>query len=514
MQSKRWLEAFMAANRWLEVAAGLLTVCFCSPETLAETARPNVLFIAVDDLRPELGAYGANTVTPNLDQLAATGMRFDRAYCQQAVCGASRLSIMTSLYPTYTGEQTFHVTNWRDRHPEVVTLNQHLRGHGYHTVGLGKIYHQRRGKEVDLANWDEWIDVWAPDYALAENRDILEKALAESKGHDSRNPPKGPTAESAEVPDDGYCDGIRAQRAAELLRDLANQPETPFFFAVGFVKPHLPFNAPAKYWRLYERDAFQMPPNAAIPPGYPAGAANLDAGEMKQYSDYEGTKPTDFSDALNRRLLHGYAAATSYVDACVGQVLDSLQAAGLADNTIVVLWGDHGWKLGDHSSWCKHTNFECDTRVPLIVRDPRTQSTGSTSQVVELIDLYPTLCELTGVPTPVHCQGRSFRQLLSDPTDAHRQDAYSSYPYGDESIGHSIRFGRYRYTEWWKKESQEVEARVLTDLQADPGEVTNVANDPEHADALDRGVERLRVRVRAALREKVRDPQPTTTRGG
>ncbi len=455
--------------------------------------RPNVLFIAIDDLRPELGTYGANAITPHIDQLARTGFQFDRAYCQQAVCGASRLSIMGGLYPTLTQEQTFHVSGWRERHPHLLTINQHFGKQGYQTIGLGKIYHGHKGAGVDPAHWGRWIEVDADDYARPENVQMLAQARHQGQVGNALDPPKGPTTESADVADDTYIDGKRAIKAVEVINDLAAQKGRPFFLAVGLSKPHLPFVAPQKYWDLYDRKAFSMPSNGSIPPGYPPHAANLMAHEMQKYSDFEGSSPKDFSEDMNLRLLHGYAAATSYVDACLGQIMKALEQTGLSENTIVVLWGDHGWKLGDHSSWCKHTNFECDTRVPLIIRDPKRKGGVSTPRLVELIDLYPTLCDMTGIPIPVHCQGRSLTGLLDDPTAGHRLDAYSSYPAG-ESVGHSIRFSNFRYTEWHHS-SGDVRARVLTDLKADPGEVTNVIDDPRYADDVARGVERLGIRI-------------------
>ncbi|MCP4885671.1 MAG: sulfatase-like hydrolase/transferase [Planctomycetaceae bacterium] len=472
----------------------------------ASPNSPNVLFIAIDDLRPELASYGAATITPNLDRLAKSGIQFDRAYCQQAVCGASRLSIMGGLYPTFTGEQTFHVSGWRDRYPNLLTMNQHFGNQGYETIGLGKIYHGHSGPGVDTPNWNRWIDLNADTYAKPENIEALRKALAEGKVGNAQDPPKGPLTESADVHDDTYLDGQRAAKAVEVLQDLAQQKGKPFFLAVGLAKPHLPFVAPQKYWDLYQREDFKMPSNREIPPGYPPYAANLMAHEMHKYSDFEGESPADFSDELNHRLLHGYAAATSYADACLGRILDALEQTGLAKNTIVVLWGDHGYKLGDHSTWVKHTNFECDTRVPLIVRDPRLPGNQSTRRLVELIDLYPTLCDLTGIPTPVHCQGRSFRKLLDDPSAGHRLDSYSSYPAGN-LVGHSIRFLDYRYTEWRDAEGK-LKTRVLTDLKADPGEVTNVVDDPKHAEALARGVERLEYRITLSKTEKKTPAKP------
>lgn len=520
-------------NRFLAyfspILIGLLACSLATAQTTADaqsTNRPNVLFIAIDDLRPELGAYGAQALTPNIDRLAGTGMRFDRAYCQQAVCGASRLSIMGGLYPTNTREQNFHVTDWRLRHPDLLTINQHFGAQGYNTIGLGKIYHGVSGPGVDPDNWNRWVDLNGPHYFKQENiealraatRNVRAAAKATKKGNGRKmselqlkTKAKGPLTESVDVPDDTYLDGQRATTAVDILKEMASKKTQPFFLAVGFTKPHLPFVAPKKYWDLYQREDFRMPSNRSIPPGYPKYAANLMAHEMCKYSDCDSKSPAEFSEGLNRRLLHGYAASTSYVDACVGRVLEALEKSGAAKNTIVVLWGDHGWKLGDHSSWVKHTNFECDTRVPLIVRDPRiakapsanttpitsateaTAATNSTTQLVELIDLYPTLCDLTGLPTPPHCQGRSFRALLSNPRAVHRDDAYSSYLHG-KMTGHSLRFANYRFTQWRDVRGQ-VAAQVLTDLEADPGEETNVISDPVHADALAAAMSRIQARI-------------------
>ncbi|MFT5127059.1 MAG: iduronate 2-sulfatase, partial [Rhodothermales bacterium] len=458
-------------NTWMVIGVG------------AAESRPNILFISVDDLRPEIGAYGATVKTPNFDRLAASGMRFDRAYCQQAVCGASRLSIMSGLYPTVTGEQSFHVNGWRKRHPNLITMNQHFGTNGYNTIGVGKIYHDSRGPGGDRDSWKQWISIGVSQYALPENLELEQAAQQQNKGG-AHDPPKGPTTEMADVPDDTYRDGKIARRTSDMLRQLARSPDSPFFLAVGFTKPHLPFVAPKKYWDLYQRSDFAMPSNAGIPPGYPRDAANPIANEMQMYSDYEGKAPTYFSDEMNRRLLHGYAACVSYTDANIGVILDTLKTTGLDKNTIVVLWGDHGWKLGDHSSWCKHTNFECDTRVPLIVRAPGKKTGVASSRLVELIDLFPTLCHAARIPTPAHCQGRSFLKLLDDPETGHRRTAYSSYP-AHNTIGHSIRFSKYRYTEWrLNEDTDKVSHRVLTDLAADPGEVTNVIDDPAHSEAL------------------------------
>lgn len=487
------------------------TLIMVAPAAAVE--KPNVLFIAVDDLRPELTCYGVDGLkTPNFDRLASTGMRFDRAYCQQAVCGASRLSIMSGLYPTATREQTYHVRDWRKRNPNLLTMNQHFRRSGFKTIGLGKIYHERAGAGADEPEWDEWIKIGERMYADPKN--------LKYKSTFSVHKPEtklGSFTEALQAPDDQYADGKRSAKTVEVLNNLAKSEER-FFLALGFIKPHLPFVAPQRYWDLYQRDSFTMPTNRGIPPGYPEYAANLTGWELKFYYDFQGNRPTDFSVDLNRKLLHGYAACTSYIDACLGRVLDALDRTGLAGNTIVVLWGDHGWKLGDHSSWSKHTNFECDTRVPLLIHVPGRGIGQSSDSLVELIDLYPTICELTGIPIPVHCQGRSFAQLFDNPNAEHRVAAYSSYPAEagisekqasgmidappqrtpEMATGHSIRFGHYRYTEWRPRPDQPATAAVLTDLATDPGEVTNVIERPKHSTALIQARILLERRIKSA----------------
>jgi iduronate 2-sulfatase len=446
---------------------------------VAAIPQPNVLFIAVDDLRPELGCYGSRAVTPNLDGLAESGLVFGRAYCNQAVCGASRLALMLGLYPEHTNERSFHVTDWRQRWPDVVTLNQHLTAHGYTTVGLGKIYHGSGGNGVDREHWTRWLNVRGnARYADPDNAATHREASKRPK-RSGRGTMRGPLTEFADVPDNTYADGARADEAVAQLATLAEAKE-PFFLAVGFTKPHLPFIAPQRYWDLYERDSFALPPNQAVPPGYPSWASNASAGEMLAYSDYpQGILPSAFPEALNKRLIHGYLACVSYMDAQVGRLLQALNANGLADNTVVIFWSDHGWKLGDHASWCKHTNFECDTRVPLIVRHPdEGTAQGRTLALVELIDLYPTLCDVLGLEKPDHLQGKSFAALLKEPQRPHRASAYSSYPHRADQgvgnvIGHSLRTARHRYTEWWQRESDRVVDRVLTEIESDPSEVTN-----------------------------------------
>jgi iduronate 2-sulfatase len=470
-----------------------------------EETRPNILFIAVDDLRPELGSYGSRALTPNLDRLAESGLRFDRAYCNQAVCGASRLSLMTGLYPEFTKERTYHVSNWRQRWKNVITLNQHFGAHGYTTVGLGKIYHGTGGAGVDPGNWTRWIKNKGLQYANPES--LKQGRPGRKKGPGGAQSRRGPSTESAQGAEETYSDGVRAREGARQLRQLSTAGK-PFFLAVGFTKPHLPFNAPTKYWDLYRRESFRLPKNAGVPPGYPEFARNAAAGELRAYADIPRDKsPAQFPSELNKRLLHGYHACVSYMDRNVGVLLNALQESGAAENTIVIFWADHGWKLGDHSSWCKHTNFECDTRVPLIIRHPGKATTkGRTDALVELIDLYPTLCDLSGLPKPAHLQGKSFLPVLENPKSGHRDFAYSSYPHGGKGrkpvIGHSIRTAHHRYTEWWESGTDNVITHALTNLKDDPGETTSALPDKEdYAKTLSR---KLRARVLEVRRKKSR----------
>ncbi len=474
-----------------------LLVLFLIAVRSSYAERMNVLFISVDDLRPELGVYGSRAKTPNIDRLAASGLRFDRAYCNQAVCGASRVSLMTGLYPEYTKERTFGVKGWRERHPDVVTLNQLFKDNGYQTIGLGKIYHNWSGEGVDPENWTEWVKTEGVKYADPAS---IEKGKAQAKAFGKKFK-RGPTTEAAEVEDDVYHDGWRAQEGAKRIKKLAKSKK-PFFFAVGFTKPHLPFNAPKKYWDLYKREDFAMPANSGVPPGYPSYARNAKPGELRSYSDVNPeSDPTKFSEEMNQRLIHGYHACVSYLDRNVGVVLEALEESGAADNTIIVFWGDHGWKLGDHSSWCKHTNLEVDTRVPLIIHHPKmATAVGESDALVELIDLYPTLAELCGLEIPEHVQGRSLKPLLLDTKQEHRDYAYSSYPHRKETvIGHSIRNRDYRYTEWWDAKTDERLGRVATNLTHDPGETTNVLEEqPKLGDQMASDLMQLVLQARKA----------------
>ncbi|HUR59112.1 MAG TPA: sulfatase, partial [Opitutaceae bacterium] len=407
----------------------------------ADTARPNILFIAVDDLRPEFGAYGADYIkSPNLDRIAKSGITFNRAYCQQAVCSPTRSSLMTGTRPDTTKVWDL-VTHFRAALPNVVTLGQHFKNNGYFVQGMGKIYH---GGYDDAPTWSvPWETPRAVAYGLPQNLARNQGQPAgepdgaapkkkgggkkqDGKAKKAATPPgsRGPAFEGADVPDNTFQDGKVAELAVTTLRTLKSKSE-PFFLAVGFVKPHLPFVSPKKYWDLYDPAKIKLAPNKYRPKDAPEYAIQA-GGEMRAY---HGIPAGPIPDDLARQLKHGYYAAISYMDAQVGKVLDELDRLGLREKTIVILWGDHGWKLGEHDAWCKHSNVENDTNVPLILSVPKMKNAGAhTKALVEFVDIYPTLSELAGLPLPNHLEGSSFKPLLDNPDRPWKAAAFSQYP--------------------------------------------------------------------------------------
>lgn len=484
-----------------------LPLLVCIPARAGD--RPNVLFVVVDDLRSEIGAYGCESVqSPNLDRLAKSAVTFDRAFCQQAVCSPSRTSVMTGLRPD-TSKVWDLQTHFRAALPDVVTLGQHFRNHGYFVQGMGKIYHS--GELDDPPTWSVPWQVPASElYGSPESRAIHERRMSSQLGSPlpqhlvqppilpSKPGSRGPAFEAADVPDDTFQDGKVAELAIATLHELRAKPE-PFFLAVGFIRPHLPFVAPKKYWDLYDPEKIPLAPNKFRPHAAPAFAIQ-DGSEMRHY---HGIPTGSVPDDLARKLKHGYYAAISYADAQIGKVLDELDRLGLRENTIVIFWGDHGWKLGEHDAWCKHSNCENDARAPLLLSVPGMKRAGAHSgALVELVDIYPTLCELAGLPLPAHLEGLSFKPLIEDPDRAWKQAAFSQYPRrgdGRDLMGYSMRTERYRFTAWADRlDHSKIEALELYDHETDPQENTNVANRPENAALVARLAAQLRAGWRAA----------------
>lgn len=454
-----------------------LVFLFLCGSSLFAAAKPNVLLICVDDLKPLLGCYGDILVkSPNIDRLAARGVQFEKAYCNQAVCAPSRNALLTGLRSQTLGIYDL-ATNFRKAAPDAVTLPQHFMNNGYRVEGLGKIFHVGHGNVNDVASWS--VPHFTPktiSYALKENNppeSTREQALFENK-KEAWKLPRGAPTESADVPDNRYGDGMIADEAIRRLEAAKQKPDEPFFLAVGFLKPHLPFVAPKKYWDLYDPKVFKLPRLQTAPEGAPEFAPST-WGELRQYRDMPETGPLTQEQAIH--LIHGYYAATSYMDAQLGKVLDALDASGLAGNTIIVLWGDHGWHLGDHGMWCKHTNYEQAARIPVIVAGPGI-APARTQALIESCDIYPTLAALAQLPAPPQGDGRSFVDVLQAPGSSVRDHAIHVYPRGGGLIGRAIRTQRHRLVEW-KKPGDAPENAVLElyDYEADPEETRNLATE-------------------------------------
>jgi choline-sulfatase len=450
----------------------------CAGLSAAETKPLNVLFIAVDDLRPEVNASGNNVIkTPNLDRIAARGTTFDRAYCQQAVCSPSRSSLMTGRRPDATRVWDLE-THFRTALPEAVTVAQYFKNHGYHSQGMGKIFH---GGFDDAPSWSvAWQTPKAPQYANDENQKL------QASNIDKKGRGRGPAYESGDVPDDTYTDGKTARLAAQTLAEL-KQKGKPFFLAVGMAKPHLPFVSPKKYWDLYDPAKIYVPAFQKLPAGAPGFVGHTN-GEL---SSYAGMPKDGIVDAATARTLrHGYYAAISYMDAQVGIVLDALEKEGLADSTVIVLWGDHGWQLGEHGLWHKHTNFEVSARAPLLISMPGQKAAGRKSaSLAEFIDIYPTLADACGLPKPKDVEGVSLRPVLDDASAQVRPVAISQYPRNDAGkslMGYSIRDDRWRLTLWRDRKDNTIHATELYDETNDPHETVNVATKAEHAEVIAR----------------------------
>jgi arylsulfatase A-like enzyme len=442
----------------------------------AEPPR-TVLFIAIDDLRPEAGCYGGQAKTPNIDRIAARGVTFTRAYCQQALCGPSRASLLTGLYPTCSGIETIgpHI---REVLPDVVTLPQHFKNHGWHTASFGKISHNGQS---DAASWSvPHVEGEAPRYGArgaAREAALVEAARAAGKDVSTwKKQPRGPAFEIAAEADDALRDGANAAAARAAL---AAAGEKPFFLAVGFLNPHLPYVAPKRYWDLYDPTQLRLPAHQQPPVGAPAWAIN----SLKEIQGYDGTPQGEtLPESYQRQLMHGYLAATSYVDAQIGLLLEELERSGRLENTLIVLWGDNGYQLGEHGFWSnKHTNYESSTRVPLIISAPGLAAGRRCEATVGLIDLYPTMSALAALPTPPQGQGRSLLPLLEDPARAWEHPVLTSYLRGDIWRGRALRNDAWRLVEWTKINGSAAPVYELYDQLGDPGEDRNLAGDPRHA---------------------------------
>ena len=453
--------------------AGLAALCaLVLTGSAGGAGKPNVLLICVDDLKPLLGCYGdPHAKTPNLDRLAKRSVVLEAAYCNQAVCAPSRNALMTGLRPQTLGIYDLG-TNFRKSRPDAVTMSQHFQKQGYRTEAMGKIFHVGHGNGEDAASWDvPHFSPWkAGMYQAPENR-----ATGRVKGA------KGPAFEVADVPDEAYPDGLLATEAIRRLTEAKERAGTPFFIGLGFTKPHLPFCAPKKYWDLHDPAKLPLATVTEPPAGAPVYAPQF-GGELRSYTGIpgKGALPQD----LQRQLVHGYYAATSYMDAQLGRVLDKLDELKLTENTIIVLWGDHGWHLGDHGMWCKHTNYEQATRIPLLIAAPGI-APARTAALVETVDIFPTVSELAGLSLPAGVDGLSFAKVLRQPDQRVRDSIIHVYP-RDKLLGRAIRTARHRMVEWKVPGAESSTAEYeLYDYEKDPLETKNLAaSQPEVLESL------------------------------
>jgi iduronate 2-sulfatase len=512
-------------NRILLILSVFVSVF--SDASAQKKSKPNVLFIAVDDLKPELGCYGNTIVkTPNIDRLAKMGTVFLSNYCQQAVCGPTRASLMTGLRPDSTKIWDLK-TKMRDMNPDVVTLPQYFISQGYMTSGVGKIYHPScTDKKFDEPSWSiPFIKPTAADYANglgepakkhyqdpATKAAILAEVKVDKKEGDGESTTGAtkPSSECLDLPDNAYEDGVTALIAKKSIITLSKEKK-PFFFAVGFHKPHLPFVSPKKYWDLYKREdmpiaEFQEHAKNEVFLAYES------SGELRNYTDIpaftSSTKESlraGLKIEKQKELVHAYYAAISYIDAQVGLLLNTLDSLGELNNTVIVLWGDHGWHLGDHDMWGKHTNFEQATRAPLIFAAPGMKA-GTTKSLAEHLDVFPTLCDLSNLEIPKFLQGKSLKPIMQNKTAVVNEYAMSQYPrnlpkeeasklgYANRKLmGYSIRTDRYRYTIWLNNNfrsttdvysDDRVYAKEFYDYQKDPLEKVNVADDASYKKAV------------------------------
>lgn len=490
-----------------------------------QTTRPNILFIAIDDLKPQLGCYGDKIVkTPNIDRLAKMGTVFMNNYCQQAVCGPTRASLMTGRRPDVTKIWDLR-TQMRDMNPDIVTLPQYMISQGYTTCGAGKIYHPSSSiNKIDPVSWSmPYLTAEAKDYPNGmgkpangqyqkpETKAFFEKPGAPRASTDDEdlNPVsrKGPSSECIEVPDNAYEDGVLALKSKAQIIELS-KGNKPFFMAVGFHKPHLPFVAPKKYWDMYKKEDMPLAPFQEHSANGPEIAYHR-SGELRNYTDIpafatfnENGNYVRLQTDKQQELIQGYYAAVSYTDAQVGILLNTLDSLGTLNNTIIVLWGDHGWHLGDHDLWEKHTNFEQATRSPLIIAAPGLKS-GSTASQTEHVDIFPTICDLAAVPVPTQLDGKSLKPVMQNKKATVKEYSVSQYPrklskdemkklgYTDNKLmGYSLRTEKYRYTLWMhsftSKEAftaGKIYASEMYDYVNDPLEKVNVVNEKSYTAA-------------------------------
>ena len=480
--------------------AAFLALLFNFP-VLATSDKPNVLFLLIDDLRVQHGNYANSPAkTPNIDAIASNGVNFHRAYSNVPVCGASRGSMLTGVRPTAKRFVAFELA--QDINPEAISIAEHFKNNGYYAISLGKVFNNL-GDHID--GWSEkpWrpkgnkLSGWMPEgedesYKTNEMYEMIrfrhDYMLKESitKAYHNTNG-KGPAFESADVPDNAYYTGKIGEMAIEKLKMLKEKKQ-PFFLAVGFKKPHLPFNAPKKYWDMYDLKEIKLAETQVQAIDAPK-VLNHSWTELRGYADMP-IRPKPIPNDVAKMLRHGYMASTSYTDAQIGNVMATLNELGMAENTIVVVWGDHGWSLGEHGLWAKHSLYNVANQIPMIYAGPGIPKGKVSQALVESVDIFPTLTELAGLNQLPQFQGESSLKQMLDVSSKGKKAIFYRWKTGD-----TIRTDRYAYSEWRKKGTNKVVARMLYDHHNDKNETVNLANSPEHKKIVSSLSEQLKAHI-------------------
>ena len=472
---------FKISQAFYLIFIGLL---FANCKTDKSTFKQNILFISIDDLRPKISSYGeSKMITPNIDKLAREGLQFKNAFTNIAVCGASRASIMTGIRPNQERFNDFSTRAHVDV-PQAIPLNQIFKENGYETISYGKIYHH---SDDFQEHWSE-KDKGQIQADFQDPKSILRVENAERGEYGKKNP----THEYPDVDDYAYNDGKITKRAIEKLKSLKDRNQ-PFFMAVGYVSPHLPFIQPKKYWDMYEHDSIKLADNNYQPKNSPLIAieAQHNSAELrKNYLDIPAEGK--FDDELARNLIHGYYASISYMDFLIGELIKGLDDMGLRESTTIVLWSDHGYFLGEHGFWTKHSTFYEAVKIPLIISSPNLASNEVTESFTELVDIYPTLCEIAQLDVPKYLHGESLIPVLEDPTKIFKTEIYTRYKQGEAVIDKN-----YSYTEFYQGE--EYLGNMLYDLNNDPKQNIDISKLNHNQILVSKYQKKLRV-----MREKVR----------
>ena len=454
----------------------LLVLLSCSEKATEQVAqKPNVLLLYIDDLRPELASFGSlQILSPNIDALAEKGVMFTNAYCNVPVCGASRASMLTGMLPTknrFLDYKTF-VEN---EVPEAVTVPELLKNNGYTTISNGKIYHHLDDRDSD------WNEVWRP-YAF----DKTDTGLAptdywQSIWKDYKNPynasqyritDRGPAYEGEDVLDSTYIDGLLTEKVIRDIKKL-KKGKKPFFLTAGFISPHLPFNAPKKYWDLYDRNTIKQPENYNYTPIDAPEISISNWPEMRSYTNIP--RQGQVSDRVAIDLIHGYYATISYTDALVGKILNALKEEGLENNTVVILVSDHGYNLQEHTQWAKFTNYNTSTQVPLIIYNPLSKIKGTTNALTSLVDVYPTLLEICEIEAPKkQLDGVSLVPVLDNLNSEGQAHVFIK-----KNNGFTLKTRDFSYTEFITPKDNSTVARMLYDHRTTKSENINVVDQKE-----------------------------------